>query len=213
MKKKYLIIEFFIVFALLIIPPLFSGPENTSFSPALKPDTIAQFLISLMFYFQFRKLYPAANKIKSIISSMWWWALALGYMLICFAVIIIIQKYFFPETFRQTITAEKSIAYALKAILLLASGAFYEEILYRQFFPDTLITILPDRRIIRIAAETVCILIFAFSHRYLGWFSVINAASCGIILRVCRKKTGTVLCGTISHFIYNCLMLCFELCA
>ena len=113
MKKKYLITEFFIVFALLLVPPLFSGPENTSFSPVLKPDTIAQFLIALLFYFQFRKFYGDGNIKQSTLSSLWWWALALGYMLVCFAVIIIIQKFFFPKTITQTLTAEKKFTYAI----------------------------------------------------------------------------------------------------
>ena len=57
--------------------------------------------------------------------------------------------------------------------------------------------------------EGSCALLFAFSHRYMGIPAVINALLCGIVLRICYKKTGSIFCGTAAHGCYNLTLLAF----
>jgi|GEM_PF-1063439 len=56
-------------------------------------------------------------------------------------------------------------------------------------------------------SETLSVIAFALSHRYLGLPSVVNAFFAGIMLRICCKKSGTLWTNTISHFAYNMLSL------
>lgn len=58
--------------------------------------------------------------------------------------------------------------------------------------------------------EFLCVVIFAFSHRYLGFISVLNAFFCGIVLRLTCKKTKSIMPGTIAHFSYNFILILFN---
>ena len=56
-------------------------------------------------------------------------------------------------------------------------------------------------------SETLSVIAFALSHRYLGLPSVVNAFFAGIMLRLCCKKSGTLWTNTAAHFAYNMLSL------
>ncbi|MGI5106986.1 CPBP family intramembrane metalloprotease [Treponema socranskii] len=56
-------------------------------------------------------------------------------------------------------------------------------------------------------SETLSVIAFALSHRYLGLPSVVNAFFAGIMLRICCKKSGTLWTNTAAHFAYNMLSL------
>ena len=56
-------------------------------------------------------------------------------------------------------------------------------------------------------SETLSVIAFALSHRYLGLPSVVNAFFAGIVLRVCCKKSETLWTNTAAHFAYNMLSL------
>ncbi|WP_288751810.1 CPBP family glutamic-type intramembrane protease, partial [uncultured Treponema sp.] len=58
-----------------------------------------------------------------------------------------------------------------------------------------------------IASEIFSAAVFAFSHRYLGFFAVLNGAAGYCIFRICLKKTGSLVPGCIAHFLYNLLNL------
>ncbi len=105
------------------------------------------------------------------------------------------------------------------AIAALASGAFYEECLYRAFLPEIPLHILSQtkrefprkhEKELTALVEILCTILFAFSHRYMGIAAVVNALLCGIILRLCYKKSGRILCGTMVHFCYNLTLLVFS---
>ena len=90
-------------------------------------------------------------------------------------------------------------------------GAFYEEVIYREFLPETLLSFTGERKIPGIIAECSCIIIFALSHRYLGLMAVINALLGGIALRICRRKSLSIWAGTAAHFLYNAILLIFAI--
>ena len=99
----------------------------------------------------------------------------------------------------------------LFCILIFISGAVTEELLYRIFLPESLIffssRIKKERlkKIFMIVSEIAAALIFAFSHKYAGIFSVINAFTAHFAFRFCYKKTKKIELNFISHFLYNFL--------
>ena len=107
-----------------------------------------------------------------------------------------------PHTFPQ---------YSL-CILIFIFSAFYEEILYRMYLPAVLSKFLNLNFSTRVSASTgeiLSIVVFAFSHRYLGYYAVLNAAAAALFLRICYKKSGSIFPGTAAHFLYNIMMLSF----
>ncbi|MBP5438495.1 MAG: CPBP family intramembrane metalloprotease [Treponema sp.] len=97
------------------------------------------------------------------------------------------------------------------------AGAFFEEVLYREFFPKTLYTLLDGlssdkmKLAVRIFVEASAVVIFAMAHRYMGIFAVANAALCAVALRNCYVKTDSAYTGTAVHFLYNMISLFFVL--
>jgi len=98
----------------------------------------------------------------------------------------------------------------LFCVLTFLPSAFFEEVIYRFYFPDALIEIV-QKKFKKKAAVIICeilsCLIFAFAHYYLGWLSVVNAVFGHLILRISYKKNGTLWPGVAAHFIYNVMSL------
>ena len=89
-------------------------------------------------------------------------------------------------------------------------AAFYEEVLYRFYLSDALLSVITRKKNFRFAwilCEAAGLLCFAFAHLYMGWISVLNAALAHILLRLCFKKTGKLCPCVASHFIYNVISL------
>lgn len=98
----------------------------------------------------------------------------------------------------------------LFCILTFLPAAFFEEVIYRFYFPDALTKIVTkkfDNRWLIIICEIASCLIFALAHYYLGWLSVANAIFGHIILRVSYKKNKSLWPGIAAHFIYNVMSL------
>lgn len=105
-----------------------------------------------------------------------------------------------PHTFFQWVAC----------VLTFLPAAFYEEVIYRFYLPDALISLVSrktEKKFFIILCEILSCLIFAFSHYYLGWLSVLNAVMGHLILRTCYKKNGTIWPGVAAHFIYNMISL------
>lgn len=95
-------------------------------------------------------------------------------------------------------------------ILNFLLSAFYEESLYRFFIPEALIFLtrnFKDKKMIQTDCEIISCMLFALGHVYLGFLSVINAALAYVVLRICFKKTNSLVPGTLSHFAYNLFQL------
>ena len=94
-------------------------------------------------------------------------------------------------------------------ILNFAFAAFYEEVVYRFYFTDTLISLLNkisplfENKITVIICEILGCVVFALAHSYLGIFAVINAAIAHFILRYTYKKSNSIIPGVAAHFLYN----------
>ncbi len=102
-------------------------------------------------------------------------------------------------------------AFAFCSLNFLLS-AFYEESIYRFFLPEALLFLtseVQDQKMMNINCEIIACTLFALGHVYLGVLSVINAAIAYIILRICYKKTGSLVPGIAAHFLYNLSQLFF----
>ena len=151
---------------------------------------------------------------------------AFGELCVCAAVLQFAAA--FSEdgrTSAQVIMPEAFPGWILCVVCFLLA-AFYEESVYRFFLPETFSVLLKnvvskaagniyggteissqtEKRCV-LASEIFSAAVFAFSHRYLGFFAVLNGAAGYCILRICLKKTGSLVPGCIAHFLYNLLNL------
>ena len=101
-------------------------------------------------------------------------------------------------------------------ILTLFFSAFYEEALYRIFVPEYLLSIFTKdmrinsakaKKITSHACELFALILFALSHRYLGVFSVVNAAFAHTVFRFFLKKDKNLFITVFAHFLYNVISL------
>lgn len=213
MKKRYILAEFLIVFVFLLIPPIFAD-KGTYLSEEFSFSVLAEFFIAAILQFQFKienkcKKKSANEKFIWLVNSLKWSALTLGFLMLIFAAVHAFS-FAFKVSSAQTEILLKNPENVLSwtfLIFTLAAGAFFEEVLYRQFVPETLNSLLEKWKI---PVEIFSVVIFALAHRYLGWISVCNAAFCGAVLRLCRIKTASIAPSFAAHFIYNLSLVVFS---
>ena len=225
MKKKYILVEFVLVFAFLLLPPLFVSPaeapdllKNVSFSFTF----LQQALIAVFLDFQWKGNFVLTEKQKfaRLISVLKWGTLTFGFLMLIFACSGFISN---AVKKNDSLPVPSEIGTALNPltifllILNFFCSAFYEEVLYREFLPASIYRLCEDfsffkgKSVFKLTAEVFCILIFAFAHRYMGFFAVANAALCAVFLRICFLKTDGVYTGAAVHFLYNMTMTVFSL--
>lgn len=218
MKTKHLFIEFLVIFPIFVLPPLVFVSKADPFAICrLSMFSIVELLLCALIHFQYRyqeKDLPQDEKTKKknfrFIKTLYWWAIALGCLMLVYAAMELSTFIFRFSSEKRT---QLKINGASKWIFTIANiciSALYEETLYRKFIPDCLVKFSETKKIPSLPAEIVSILIFAFSHRYLGIPAVVNAAICGTILRICCVKTDSIRAGTIAHSIYNFTLVLFS---
>ena len=107
-------------------------------------------------------------------------------------------------------------------ILSFISQGFSEEFLYRFFLPESIYSVFkyfkkekifsknrPAGLLLFLLFEFIFALIFSFSHRYLGFFAVINAFLAHFILRFSYLKCDNIAITSSVHIIYNLFQLIF----
>lgn len=210
----YEIIIFSLIFFFCLIPPLFFivPNENFIFSQWIFPyKPFLLFIFSVIFYYFLLK-----NKFSfhyySIFSFIFCFSL-----LFLLSLIIKIISFFMESDFSQNtiqVILPENFFQWIFCILNFLFSSFYEEIIYRAYFPDELSIILGKidvspkfSKIILFSGEIITMLLFAFSHYYLGILSVINAAIAHIILRIFYKQKKDVLPCFLAHFFYNIISL------
>lgn len=213
MKKRYILAELLIVFVFLLIPPIFAD-KGTYLSEEFSFSVLAEFFIAAILQFQFKienkcKKKSANEKFIWLVNSLKWSALTLGFLMLIFAAVHAFSFAFKVSSAQTEILLKKpeNVLSWTFLIFTLAAGAFFEEVLYRQFVPVTLNSLLKKWKI---PVEIFSVVIFALAHRYLGWISVCNAALCGAVLRLCRIKTASIAPSFAAHFIYNLSLVVFS---
>ena len=113
----------------------------------------------------------------------------------------------------------------LICIFNLLFAAFFEEVIYRFYIPFGIKNFLFRKvfdenqsksytifeKSILLFIEIVTMLIFSFSHKYLGIFSVVNAAVAHLVLRFSFIRSKSLIPSTLAHFFYNFVFLMFGL--
>ncbi len=210
MEKKYLFVEILLIFVFIALPPVFAK-SGLSLDGSFSVSILIEFLMAIALQVQHIKLTKTPlskiEKFNSLIKSLKWGAICLGLLMITFAfvqVIAILLKT--PQENDVVIKNPTTILSWAILIFTLITGSFFEEVLYRQFFPETLKLLFNKGHIF---IEIFVIFLFAAAHRYLGTLSVLNAMICGTILRFCRTKTNTIYAVSIAHFTYNLTLIIF----
>ncbi|HBP10063.1 MAG TPA: hypothetical protein DD629_07800 [Treponema sp.] len=197
----------------MLIPPIFAD-KGTYLSEEFSFSVLAEFFIAAILQFQFKienkcKKKSANEKFIWLVNSLKWSALTLGFLMLIFAAVHAFSFAFKVSSAQTEILLKKPENVLSWAFLIftLAAGAFFEEVLYRQFVPETLNSLLEKWKI---PVEIFSVVIFALAHRYLRWISVCNAAFCGAVLRLCRIKTASIAPSFAAHFIYNLSLVVFS---
>lgn len=222
MKKYILYLGFFLICVFLVIPPFMAKPEDTAvLTFSFKPFTLVILAVSLILYYFYEFKEKRTENVTALKIL-----LSFGKLFLYFGLLIVIQTlcsvlgWISGANVQTSVSIELKFLPVLMAVILLGITAFYEEVLYRLYLPAVMIMFSDKAYDIlvknknekiektfktasRICIEIISVLVFAFSHFYLGWISVLNAFLCGIILRLCYLKNKTVLIGSVSHWLYN----------
>lgn len=221
MKKIIFYLVFFLICAFLVFPPIFVSPAESQI-PDFKITyfKIALFILSLciFWYFEYSGRKYSLNLTSLILES--------GKIFLYFGILIAVNTIITLTVFLITkdvslsLSVEKNpVTFLLIAVNFLIS-AFYEESLYRLYLPVCLRTFAEESYNVffkaksevfrkryfifaNVSVEILCVAVFALSHIYTGWITVLNAALAGAVLRFAAVKNKTILTGTISHFLYN----------
>lgn len=116
---------------------------------------------------------------------------------------------FFKSSQQISVINPDSFIKWIYCILNFIFAAFFEEIIYRFYFIDELNFLFnkSNKKSLFWIFEIFGLVIFAISHYYMGFLAVINAAFGHIILRICYKKSKSIIPGFFAHFCYNIISL------
>lgn len=211
MKNHSLKIEigtFLTILFLFIVPsllPKLSADESNLFIQWSFPYIqillgIFALLIFLFFCDDYKKITFFRFPAVLTVGSLFFVALIIKY----------ISVKFNPSSEEFNVALPDTFVKWLFCILNFLFAAFYEEIIYRFYFIDALKKLLSDKlnaKVVNYSCEIAGLLIFAFSHYYLGWLAVLNAFFGHLILRFCYKRNNCIYPCVTAHFIYNVLSL------
>jgi membrane protease YdiL (CAAX protease family) len=227
MKKHLFFIEFIFLCVFFIFPPLFSttGPIKLSYSipHAFSSAQITGLLVSLLLFIQHKDdfFYPFIIQSIKVHNKKFRMLLYSGIFLLTFgeltatASVIELAAQFFITSNHQALSVSvlnKGIENFSRYTAAFLLSAFYEETVFRMYLPSVISKFVSTKiphNVSVIFGEVCSVLLFAFSHRYLGWFSVLNALFAAIYLRICYKKSGSIFLGTLAHVVYNLMMVAF----
>lgn len=204
---KVEISTFFAILFLLITPSLLSilsAKDSILFTSWEFPYVqLCLFVIALMIFIFYNTNNERPKLLRFPI------LITVGSLLAIALMIKSISVFISPEE-TEKIALPDSFLTWIYCILNFAFAAFYEEVIYRFYFGDSLTYLLSLRfnwKYLPLICEVICALVFAFSHLYLGLLAVVNALFGHIILRVCYKKNKCLLPCVIAHFFYNLISL------
>lgn len=228
MKKHTLLLPEILIFSVIflgcIIPPFFTTAENIgteAFTSWTFPwQALGHGFFATVLYILSIKLLPKKNLTERFSRAQFFLFFILIPATLAFGALFtvsLLMKFFallFKTDSILQVQKPDSVLSILFCILLFANSAFYEEVIYRFYFPQALLRFIKIKPLKKWQDITLTILIeiagafvFAFAHLYSGYISVINAFLAHIILRFCFKKSGNIWGGFAAHFIYNMISL------
>ena len=212
----YEILIFSLIFAFCVLPPCLIRPSDSTFffsEPIFPWKALCLFIFSVIFY-----LLILQKRIHisyyTLISFAFCFSLLFFNSLIMKAISLLMQN---NSSDGNTIVKPQNAVQWLLIILNFLFASAYEEVIYRAYFPDALISLLKkirklqENKVLRIIAvifaELIALLAFSFAHFYLGVLSVINAAVAHVILRLFYRRRQDIIAVWAAHFFYNIISL------
>lgn len=213
----YEILIFSLIFAFCVLPPCFILPSEDAFffsEPIFPWKALCLFVFTVIFYLLIlqKRIQPSYY---TLLSFAFCFSLLFFNSLIMKAVSILVENN--SADAKPGIVKPQNAVQWLFIILNFFFASAYEEVIYRAYFPDALISLLTrihkvqENKVIRIIvvilAEIIALLAFSFAHFYLGVLSVINAAFAHIILRLFYRRRHDIIAVWAAHFFYNIISL------
>lgn len=227
------ILFFSIISLFFVIPPLFvNAPSVQHIDFTLfSVQNLSHFLIAVFIFVFYKKLVENDEQISTKI---------LKYLIYFVVIFILLFGISFICNFsaQKLLNSENSFVNSqvfvenpqgffdfLICIFNLLFAAFFEEVIYRFYIPFGIKNFLFRKvfdenqsksytifeKSILLFIEIVTMLIFSFSHKYLGIFSVVNAAVAHLVLRFSFIRSKSLIPSTLAHFFYNFVSLMFGL--
>jgi len=213
----YEILIFSLIFAFCVLPPCFILPSEDAFffsEPIFPWKALCLFVFTVFFYLLILQK-PIQSSYYTLLSFAFCFSLLFFNSLIMKAVSILVENN--SADAKPGIVKPQNAVQWLFIILNFFFASAYEEVIYRAYFPDALISLLTrihkvqENKVIRIIvvilAEIIALLAFSFAHFYLGVLSVINAAFAHIILRLFYRRRHDIIAVWAAHFFYNIISL------
>lgn len=121
-------------------------------------------------------------------------------------------SYYFPvSSFSEYHEIRKPDTYTeyIFCILNFFFSSFFEEVIFRFYFPETLAKFFNRNNSKKIfyILEIISAAVFAGGHLYLGLYAMLNAFFAHLILRRNYRKNRCLHSNIIAHFLYNLLTL------
>ena len=204
--------EYFIITAVLALPPLFVPQQAGAVLRVPSVGALLFYALASLF------LYLRARSTQKALSGF----CAAARLLLCFCVLACsaalwnrIAAFAGENAVHAALPAETGRRFLFfSGIIVLAC---YEEMLYRFFLPEkarrivSLVFANPESarisRVFYALAELIPICLFALAHRYLGVYAVCNALCAAIILRAAFWKKAPIFGLCAVHAAYNAAML------
>lgn len=227
------ILFFSIISLFFVIPPLFVNTpsvQHIDFT-LFSVQNLSHFVIAIFIFVFYKKSVENDEKFTTKI---------LKYLIYFFVIFILLFGISFICNFsaQKLLNSENSFVNSqvfvenpqgffdfLICIFNLLFAAFFEEVIYRFYIPFGIKNFLFRKvfdenqsksytifeKSILLFIEIVTMLIFSFSHKYLGIFSVVNAAVAHLVLRFSFIRSKSLIPSTLAHFFYNFVSLMFGL--
>jgi len=204
--------EYFIITAVLALPPLFVPQQAGAVLRVPSVGALLFYALASLF------LYLRARSTQKALSGF----CAAARLLLCFCALACsaalwnrIAAFAGENAVHAPLPDEAGRRFLLfSGIIVLAC---YEEMLYRFFLPEkarrivSLVFANPESarisRVFYALAELIPICLFALAHRYLGVYAVCNALCAAIILRAAFWKKAPIFGLCAVHAAYNAAML------
>ncbi len=224
MKKKYKFFDFFefsVIFLAFVASSLAIKPHSnvTIDVHYAIPSILLRLFVGVYIVM---RMYDAGLALKKEVTvtfvSVRRQALQSGFI---YALLVIIglsfnaiSEYFPTLQFRIAASPPENALLWAWFIFSIVVLACFEEILFRMYLPEKIITTLIGSTLYQqfpiyikaltiLSIEFAVLLLFAFGHNYLGPFAVLSAFVAGIVLRLSARNFKTIIPACIAHSINN----------
>jgi len=217
LRFLYFVFEFSIVFLMLILPPMLSSKQTNEVSLDFKLFYVIFFSITSIFlYFLVYSIPFSSDYLKKDKKpekySFSLLALTFIFILILNSLFSILQKDSSAVSVNITQQDIKSKILLITQIFILAC---YEEILYRKYITNRIVTFMDffhlDSQIFSFFAILISAILFSLAHRYRGFTACAFSFICALAFSLCYHFTKNIFLNFIVHFAYN-LVVFFHSC-